>query len=345
MTERRRRGAMEWRVLVGLLFVSVAALVVLLFGTVVPHLVVNEGHRQIVDTGWLLAATAGAVVTAIVASVVVARLMVAPMDRILEELRAFAGGNHSARVPDLGRPELSELADTLNAAASEVERLEEERRRLTADIAHELRTPLSVLQAGLEELRDGLVPPNPATLGILHDQAIRLGRIVTDLSELSAVESDRLPLVLGRVDLGVVAENALAARRGAISTAGLSARTVVAPGVVVVADDDRLHQVVGNLLTNSTAYCRPGDVVEIRVSAAGGQGVLEVADTGPGLSPDERDHAFDRLWRGHSAQGTRGSGLGLPIVRALVVAQGGVVELSSTVGAGTVVRVILPLAG
>ena len=336
---------MEWRVLAGLLLVSVAAVVVLLFGTVIPHLVVSAGHRQVVDTGWLMAATVGALITSVVASLIVARRMVAPMERILEASRAFAGGDHTVRVPDLGRPELSELMETLNSAASEVERLDEERRRLTADIAHELRTPLTVLQAGLEELRDGLVPANPGTLGALHDQATRLGRIVTDLSELSAVESDRLALVLGPVDLGVVAENALAARRGAISAAGLGARIVVAPGVVVVADGDRLYQVVGNLLTNSTTYCRPGDIIEIRVSAADGQGVLEVADTGPGLALDEQDHAFDRMWRGPSAQGTRGSGLGLSIVRALVVAQGGEVELSSIVGAGTVVRVILPLAG
>ena len=331
--------------LVGLLLVSGAVLVVLLFGTLVPHLLASVGHPQVVDVGWLLAATGGALVTAVVASVIVARRMVAPMDRFLEAFRAFADGDHSARVDDLDRPELLELAHSFNAAASEIERLEEDRRRVTADIAHELRTPLTVLQAGLEELRDGLVPPTPGTLGALHDQATRLGRIVTDLAELSAVESDPLSLVLGRVDLGVVAENALAVRRSAMSAAGLGVRSIVEPGVVVVADDDRLYQVVGNLLTNSTAYCRPGDAVEIRVVAADGHGVLEVADTGPGLAPDERDHAFDRMWRGRSARGTRGSGLGLPIVRALVLAQGGQVELSSEVGAGTVVRVALPLAG
>ncbi len=344
MTDRRRMRPMELRLLAGFLVVSAAAIGVLFVGSVVPHLMARAGHQEAVDTGWLVVATAVAVLTAVVASTVVTRRMVAPVEVALDTARAFAAGDHTVRVPDFGRPELAELVDALNAAAGEVERSEQARRRDTADVAHELRTPLTALQAGLEELRDGLVLPTPDTLAALHEQATRLGRVVNDLAELSTVESPGLQLALGRVDLAVVSEDALIARGSAMSDAGLTWRADLMPGAVVLADGDRVHQVVGNLLANCTAYCRPGDTVRVRVRVDGDHGVLEVVDTGPGLTAEECAESFDRSWRGRGARRTPGAGLGLPIVRALVLAQGGRVELFSTVEEGTTVRVALPLA-
>ncbi len=344
MTDRRRLGPMEVRLLTGFLVVSLTALGVLLMGTVIPHLLARTGHGEAVDTRWLVMASVVALLTAIVASVLATRRLLAPIELALTTAKAFAAGDHSARVPDLGRPELVELVDALNAAAGQVERSELDRQRHTADIAHELRTPLTALQAGLEELRDGLVPASHARLAALHDQASRLGRVVNDLAELSAVESPGLQLTLDHVDLAEVAEDAVAARAGAMSAAALTWRTELDPGVVVGADADRLHQVIGNLLANCTAYCRAGDTVVVRVRADDQRGVLEVADSGPGLSEEERTHVFDRSWRGSGGRTRPGSGLGLPITRALVVAQRGEVELTSGVDQGTSVRIILPLA-
>ncbi len=343
MADLRRMRPMELRLLAGFLGVSFAAVAVLFVGSVVPHLIARTGHQEAVDTGWLVVATVVAVLTAIVASTVVTRRMVVPVRVALDTARAFSAGDHTVRVPDLGRPELAELVDALNATAGEVERSEQARRRDTADVAHELRTPLTALQAGLEELRDGLVEPTPDRLSALYEQATRLGRVVNDLAELSAVESPGLQLALGRVDLAVVSEDALVARGSALSDAGLLWRADLVPGVVVLADADRVHQVVGNLLANCTAYCRPGDIVRVRVRVDGDHGVLEVVDTGPGLPDEDCRRAFDRSWRGRGARRTSGAGLGLPIVRALVLAQGGRVELSSTVEEGTTVRVTLPL--
>jgi two-component system sensor histidine kinase BaeS len=258
--------------------------------------------------------------------------------------RMFGAGDHGARVPDLGRPELVELTEALNAAAEEVDRSEQARRRLTDDIAHELRNPLTALRAGLEELRDGLVEPDAATLAALHDQATRLGRVVDDLAQLSAAESPGLQLSIENVDLGRLVELAVSAREGSARGAGLVLEQDIEPGVVVTADADRLHQAVGNVLANAVLYCRPGDTVLVRVRADAGRGTVEVADTGPGLGPEDLAHAFDRTRRGETAVGTEGSGLGLAIVRALVVAQGGGVSLDAPASGGTVVRVELPLA-
>ena len=229
---------------------------------------------------------------------------------------------------DLGRPEFADLTVALNAAASEIERSEDARRQLTADIAHELRTPLTALQVGLEELRDGLVPADPATLAALHDQATRLGRIVNDLAELSAaVESAGCSSHLVRVELGVRSPTWPRPSTGAMSAAGLSSRAS-RTGDIVLADADRLHQVVGNLLANAPGTAAPA--IEVSCGSSPGRlGVLEVSDTGPGLRADERRCGSSTALAWPERPWDTGFGLGLPIVRALVLAEGGQVTLSS----------------
>ena len=323
--------------------VSAVSLAVLLVGTVAPHLVADPPHLDdAVSVPWLIAATSLAVLTAVVVSTVMAIRLTRPIDGYIDTARRFAAGDHSARPADLGPPEFADLTLALSAAAEEIERSEGARRQLTTDIAHELRTPLTALQAGLEELRDGLIPADPATLAALHDQATRLGRIVNDLAELSAAESPGVQLQLSVVDLANVATLALAARRGSLEAAGLVVEEDIDAGTEVIADADRMHQVVGNLLANTVLYCRRGDRVFVRVHVDGGYGVLEVSDTGPGFRAEELPYVFERSWRGVSADGTRGSGLGLPIVRALVQAQDGTVQVHSVQGNGATFSVRLP---
>jgi two-component system sensor histidine kinase BaeS len=342
-TTRQPLGRMGRRLLVTILLVSLTTLGVLSIGTVVPHLLARRGHAEAVEVEWLLAATALAVLFALVTSYIASVRLTAPLEDFLRMTRRFAAGDHGARVPDSGREEIADLTHALNAAAEEVQRSELARQRFTDEIAHELRTPLAALQAGLEELRDGLAPADPAALAALHDQATRLGRIVEDLGQLSAAETLGLQLSLDEVDLGEVAALALASREGSMTAAGLLVERDLDGGVVVQGDPDRLHQVIGNLLAN-TLYCRPGDTVSVRVRKLRGWGVLEVADTGPGFAPGELAHAFDRGWRGPAAAGTEGSGLGLAIVRGLVLAQGGTVRLANRPEGGVLVRVTLPLA-
>jgi signal transduction histidine kinase len=342
MRERLHLGPMGRRLLAALLLVSLVVLAVHTIGTVVPHLLARSGHDEAVDAEWLVAATGLAVVIALVVSWVVSHRLVAPLEDFLRMTRAFAAGDHSARVPDSGREEIAELTHALNAAAEEVERSERARQRFTDEIAHELRTPLTVLRAGLEELRDGLVPADHETLAALHDQASRLGRIVDDLGQLSAAESQELSLGVERVDLVRVATLALAAREVSMRTAGLVVDRELEDGVAVAGDADRLHQVVGNLLANAALYCRPGDRVTVTVRREGDLAVLEVADTGPGVDPADLPHVFDRAWRGGAARGTQGSGLGLAIVRSLVLAHGGTVEVSNRRDGGALVSVRIP---
>lgn len=343
MSERPGSRALRRRLASAFTLVALVALGVLFVGTVVPHL--PDGHvdpHDPVSLAWLLVATAISVLTAVVLSQLIARRLTGPIDAYIDSARRFADGDRSARLPEGGPPEFAGLVAALDAAADHVEQSEQARRQLTADIAHELRTPLTALQAGLEELRDGLVEPDPGTLAGLHDQATRLGRIVSDLAELAAAESTGIEVQLAEVDLGTVASLALAARAGSLRAAGLVVEADVEPDVLVRADADRLNQVIGNLLANTMLYCRPGDHVTLRVRSEGSGGRLEVADTGPGFRAAELPFVFDRAWRGRTADGTRGSGLGLPIVRALVLAQGGQVHVDSVEGRGATITILLP---
>ncbi|MFI1991546.1 ATP-binding protein [Actinoplanes sp. NPDC020271] len=294
---------------------------------------------------WIAGAAAVAVLAGLAVSAYVARRLARPLVALAATAHRFAAGDRSARARLRAPGELGELGEAFDTMADEVVKAETVRRRLAADVAHELRTPLAGLQAGLEELRDGLQQPDPVRLAALHDQSLRLGRIVQDLADLSAAEAAALSLNLTEVELSQVAAEALAAERPRLDAAGLVVTTELDGRVPVRGDADRLHQVVSNLLANAARYCRPGDRVHLTVRAEDGAAVLRVADTGPGIAADELPHAFDRLWRGRGAATVAGSGIGLAVVREIVTAHGGTAGITSAPDGGVSVTVRLPSAG
>ncbi|GAA4607284.1 two-component system sensor histidine kinase BaeS [Actinoplanes octamycinicus] len=291
---------------------------------------------------WIAGAAAAALLTAVLVSGYVTRRLTRPLVLLAATARRFAAGEHSARVRLAAPGELGEVARTFDTMADEVVRAETVRRRLAADVAHELRTPLAGLQAGLEELRDGLRAADPARLATLHDQALRLGRIVQDLADLSAAESAALALHPVDTDLAQVARAALAAQRPRLDAAGLTVTARLDTPAPVRGDPDRLHQAVANLLANAARYCRPGDRVRLETRVEAGTAVVEVADTGPGIPAEELPHAFERLWRGRNAARVAGSGIGLAVVRELIAAHGGSVGIDSPAAGGVTVTLRLP---
>jgi two-component system sensor histidine kinase BaeS len=295
--------------------------------------------------GWVAAAAVGALALALAVSWFVTRRLTAPLVRVAAGARALAAGDRTARVRIDAPGELGDLARAFDAMADDVTHAEQARHRLAADVAHELRTPLASLQAGLEELRDGYVDPSAERLASLHDQALRLGRIVGDLGELAEAESARLSLHVAEVDLIALVGAAVAERAAELRNAGLIVRTVSSPAPLRVrADADRLHQALGNLLSNTARHCRAGDIVTVTTSATPSDALVKVADTGPGIPADELPHVFDRLWRGARARAGGGSGIGLAVVKELVTAHGGTVTADSGPGGGTRMTVRLPRA-
>ncbi|HEX4976228.1 MAG TPA: HAMP domain-containing sensor histidine kinase [Nocardioides sp.] len=293
---------------------------------------------------WIMVAALAALAAAVAAGWLVVRQLTRPVAALTEAAHSFAAGERDTVVRERGVGELGALADAFEQAVAAVRRAEAGRSQMAADVAHELRTPLAALQAGLEELRDGLAPADAAALARLHDQALRVGRIVGDLDALFAAEGSVREVRRDPVDLAEVAAREVEARSAQLRGAGLEVRVEAPVPVVVLGDRERLHQVVGNLLQNCVQHCRPGDAVAVTVRGAGARADLVVADSGPGIAPEDLPHVFERFWRGPGQDATSGSGLGLPVVHSLVRAQQGEVVVDSDGRSGTTVTVSLPLA-
>lgn len=316
-------------------------------GTVLLGFGSSSGSAEHIAWTWILVAAGVAVVVAVLAAWWVTRRFTRPLVRLARVADEVASGSLSARpsADDLAEPgELGELARAFATAAERVEASDTARTRMSADLAHELRTPLAVLRAGLEEIEDGLEEPDPERIAALHRQALRLGRIVDDLAELSAAETSQLSLRRDRVDLNALVADAVLEAEPVMSAAGLMVATTAEGQVTVLGDADRLHQVVGNLLSNASRYCRAGDRVTVRTRSEEASAVLEVADTGPGIPPEDLPYVFDRLWRGSADSDASGSGIGLAVVRELVAAHGGSVVALSDGQSGTTLRVTFPAA-
>jgi two-component system sensor histidine kinase BaeS len=307
---------------------------------------------------WILVAALAALAAAVAAGWLVVRQLTRPVAALTDAAHSFAAGDRDTVVRERGIGELGTLADAFEQAVAAVRRAEAGRSQMAADVAHELRTPLAALQAGLEELRDGLAPADASALARLHDQALRVGRIVGDLDALFAAEGSVREVRREPVDLAEVATREVEARSAQLRGADLDVQVDAPVPVVVLGDRERLHQVVGNLLQNCVQHCRPGDAVIVTVRETGlGQRAgsltgeppadraeLVVADSGPGIVAEDLPHVFERFWRGPGQDATSGSGLGLAVVHSLVRAQQGDVTVDSDGRSGTTVTVSLPLA-
>jgi two-component system sensor histidine kinase BaeS len=227
--------------------------------------------------------------------------------------------------------------------ADTIERESALRRALVADVAHELRTPVTVLQASCEALLDGIEESTPDRLASLHEEVLRLGRLVGDLETLSSAEAARLGLLRALVDLREIVDQA-ADRLAAYFEAGELTLERELERTDVIGDSSRLAQVVDNLLGNALKFTPPGGRVVVEARSMGDVAVLRVSDSGPGIPADELPYVFERFWRGERARGVAGSGIGLAVVAELVEAHGGQVEVASAPGEGAVFTVRLPRA-
>ncbi|MBV9853717.1 MAG: HAMP domain-containing histidine kinase [Streptosporangiaceae bacterium] len=292
-----------------------------------------------------IAGTAGlAALLALLAGLAMARRITRPIARLITVTRSMAGGDHAARAGHVRGPgELRELAAAFDQMADTLDREDQIRRDLVASVAHELRTPIAVLQAGHEALLDGVAEPTPAELSSLRDEVLRLARMVEDLQTLAAADAAALRLARRRSDLADIAGAAAdsLARRFEAADIALDRRL---SSVSVLADPRWLHQVITNLLTNALKFTPADGTVTVVTRPGGPDAVLEVADTGAGIPAGDLPRIFDRFWRGQGAAQTSGSGLGLAIAAELAHAHGGELTAASTEGHGTTMTLTLPRA-
>jgi two-component system, OmpR family, sensor histidine kinase BaeS len=293
-----------------------------------------------------------AVVVAVVAAtgtVLLSRRVLRPIGALTAAASRVGAGDLSQRVPVRGRDELAGLARSFNRMADSLQRSEERQRRLVGDVAHELRTPLVNLRGYLEALRDGVMQPDPELFASLHEETLLQQRIVDDLLYLARAEAGDLVYHRELMDLGEFAASCVVAHQPSALPAGVDLSVSVDADLSVVADADRLRQVLGNLISNAVRATAAGGTVLVRVDRTvyhdEPMAAMQVADTGSGIRAEDLPRVFDRFWRADSARGraASGSGLGLAIVRQIVGDHGGRVTVESTPGQGSVFTVVLPL--
>ncbi|MEP7190851.1 MAG: ATP-binding protein, partial [Roseiflexaceae bacterium] len=342
-------------------------------GTVVvggDRALLNQQERSFLGVVYLsvIGGSLLAVVVALVVGLVITSRMTRPLRSFQHAAQRLAAGARHEPLAIPPEKELAELATSFNTMAGELEHQQQLRRQLVADIAHELRTPLSVLRLQLEGMEDGIEQPTPATLHSLVEEVGLLTRLVDDLRLLSLADAGQVSLAIDDLDAGTMIDRVVTAAtaRARQQQIDLRAEPPTA-ALAVLADPQRLAQILGNLIENALRYTPVGGSVTVRARLAIGDDrrttndqrhsssvvnrlssvvVFEVADTGVGIPPDELPRVFERFYRTDKARAreTGGSGLGLAIVQRLVEMQGGQIWAGSTAGHGTTFSVALPAA-
>jgi two-component system, OmpR family, sensor histidine kinase BaeS len=312
-------------------------LFVFVAGALLYHLAAGggpPGRPGVVPFGFVVAAI---VLILLVRSV---RGMARPVGDVMEAAGRVAGGDYSARVDERGPPEMRRLARSFNEMTERLAANDRHRRDLLADIAHELRTPLSVIRGNAEAILDGLYPADRAHLEPLLEETVVMARLLDDLRVLSTAEAGVLRLHREPVRPADLAEDAVAAFRAQASERGIRIEARAEPDLPELeVDRVRVGEVLANLLTNALRHTPPGGSVTVSAAGWSNSVAFEVADTGSGIAAEELPHLFDRFVK---AADSGGAGLGLAIAKALVEAHGGTISARSELGRGTTMRFELP---
>lgn len=290
------------------------------------------------------------VVTVIAGSFLLITLLVRQLARPLNELtqasEKIAEGHLEQKVDVNSQDEIGELAQSFNTMSSKLKQSEDLRRQMTADIAHELRTPMSVIQGDLEAVIDGVYPANQETFQSLLEESHRLSRLIDDLRELSLLEAGELTLQRKNTDIKVLVEQLVQAYQIKAEGNGIMLQFNNTDAVSEVeADADRIAQVLRNLISNAIRYTPSGGTVVINLHRNNGELQCTVTDTGPGMSEAEANRVFERFWRADQsrARHSGGSGLGLSISKRLVEAHGGKMWVQTALNQGSTFGFSLPV--
>lgn len=335
----RALGFTIFFILTAVLFVGgIAALLYLIFSE-------YSGVRNI----WLLVCGAPVILVTIVLVTIITLYtrFGRPLEELFNAINTIEEGNLSVRVRENRSDMFSDLFKRFNKMVAELERAEQQRRNLTADIAHELRTPLHIIQGNLEGIVDGVYAPTTGHINNTLDETRLLSRLVNDLQTLSLAETGQLPLHPTRFLLADLIQDLTSSFASQAAFRGVELQSHIAnPDQQLTADYDRLNQVLSNLISNALRHTPDGGMISIETGAgpSGERNVrISVRDTGAGIPSEDLPFIFDRFWRADKSRSERmHSGLGLAITKQLIHAHGGTIEVQSEPGKGTTFTIELP---
>ena len=291
----------------------------------------------------ILWSAAAAAVLALVLGAILAGTISRPVRELTDATKALASGELGHQVPVRTKDEIGELAQSFNQMSADLARSNQLRRQMTADIAHDLRTPLSVILGYSEALADDKLPGTPETYEAMHRQAQHLNRLIEDLRTLSLADAGQISLVRRPIEPRGLLEHTALAYLPAAEAQGITFEVEEVDAPLIVVDPDRILQVLGNLVSNALRHTPAGGYVVLSATTEAGQVRLRVRDSGPGIPEEDLPHIFERFYRGDKVRQSDGaSGLGLAIARSLVEAHGGRITAENVTG-GALFSVVLPL--
>ena len=306
----------------------------------------REAFLASINRALLLAAVVAGL-AAVLLTVGLSRRILKPVETLTAAARRMERGDLSQRVEVQSDDEIGELARAFNAMADGLTRLEDLRRNMVTDVAHELRTPLSNIRGYLEALQDGIVEPKREVIDSLYEEAMLLNLLVDDLQELALAEAGQLRLERRPVAPADLVNRAMEAARAQAAAGGVTLQADLPADLPLVdVDPQRIEQVLGNLLSNALTHTPSDGEVVVAARAKGSEVEVSVRDTGEGIPPEHLPYIFERFYRADKSRSraTGGTGLGLAIARQLVEAHGGRITVESQVGQGAVFTVTLPQA-
>ena len=283
---------------------------------------------------------------AILLALILAQVILKPVKVLTRAAESMSQGNLDQRVTIKGKDEVAVLGRTFNQMATSIQAVEAQRRSMTSDIAHELRTPLAVQQANLEALQDGVYPLTVATLTPVVEQNRLLTRLVDDLRTLALADSGELSLNRRPIDLPELSSQVVLRFEAAMAHTGIQVRQIAEAGIpLVMADPERIEQILHNLLQNAQRYTPSNAVVDVKLFLDSNMAVVQVSDHGPGIQETELERIFERFHRIEKGRDRikGGTGLGLAIARKLAEAHGGSLDAANRPEGGAVFSLRLPL--
>ena len=286
---------------------------------------------------------AGAI--AIVLGILLARTLTRPVRELTTAARAMAKGDFKQTVPVRSKDELGELATAFNQMSVDLDQANQARRQMTADVAHDLRTPLTVLSGYLESMQDGVLEPTPARLALLNNEVQHLNRLVDDLRTLSLADAGELSLHRQPVSPTTLLARVASSFEHPAAQKGVALKTEIAPDLPEInVDTERMVQVLSNLVSNALKHTPEGGEIRMAASAEPEAVMIRVEDTGSGITPEALPFVFKRFYRGDTSRQREDgdSGLGLAIARSIVEAHGGKIMVESELGVGTNFTITLP---